>query len=445
MGDENSFLGAWHPKRLQNHQPLIMALKPRKILKNVVKFLDLDKEQAIVIHGARQVGKTSLMKLAQEYLIQHKISQNNIFYFDLEDFAFLDLCNQGASSAVDYLKSKKGGLKEKTYLFIDEIQYLDNPSSFIKLLHDQWKDKIKLVVSGSSSFAIKSKFKNSLVGRIIDFEMFGLDFEEFLIFKESDLNKNSFSSLSPLIHQELKKLYQEYVLYGSYPAIVLEAEIENKSILLKQIINTYIKKDIRDIANIRYLNKFNKLLKILASQTGNLINVSNLADMAQLNQATVEYYLFILENTYVIKNISPFYKNLRAELTKQPKVYFEDTGLASLLSYKKFLEAPSGELFENSIYAEIRKNIGNIENLHFWRTNIGQEVDFICNDNKLIPIEAKMQFAGRNISGIRYFNDKYNLKESYICCLDCKTDLKENDNIKIIYPWQLSILFEKKE
>lgn len=418
-----------------------MELKSRKILQKITKFLD--KEAVIVIHGARQVGKTSLMKLIQNYLVEHKINPENIFYFDLEDFALLDLCNQGANSAVNYLKGKIGDFKEKIYLFIDEIQYLDNPSSFLKLLHDQWKDKIKLIVSGSSSFALKSKFKNSLAGRTIDFELFGLDFEEFLIFKDSSLNKNSFFSDALLIHKELSGLYQEYVLYGGYPAIVLEKKTEDKSILLKQIINTYVKKDIRDLANIRHINKFNNLLKILASQTGNLANVSNLADAARLNQATVEDYLFILENTYVIKILRPFYKNVRSELAKQPKIYFEDTGLASLLSYKKFLETITGELFENSIYSEIRKNIDDVENFHFWRTNIGQEVDFICNENKLSPIEAKMQFTGRDLSGLKYFNEKYNIKESFVCCLNSKASLKIDDNIKIIYPWQLSQCLEK--
>ena len=412
-----------------------MKLEQRKIINKIKLFLN--KNTIIVLHGSRQVGKTSIMYLIKDYLIQEKkIKTDNIFYFDLEDFVFLDLCNSGVEKTVQYLRERGAQTNDKIYLFIDEIQYLDNPSNFLKLFHDHWGDKIKLIVSGSSSFDIRKKFKDSLVGRTVDFEIFALDFEEFLLFKNKKINVNSSSKI---IIAELQDLYKEYIFYGGYPAIVLENKIEIKSHLLKQIINTYIKKDIRDLANIREINKFNLLIKVLASQSGSLLNVSELSGTLKLTQKTVEEYLFILENTYIIRRVYPFYKNIRSELTKMPKIYFEDNGLMNLLANKKFLERVDGQLFENSIYSELRKNL-DIENINFWRTNIGQEVDFIITKENIIPLEVKLRFLNKKISGLKYFADKYKIKESFVCSLisDEKPDKK---NIKQIYPWQISPKF----
>jgi len=412
-----------------------MKLEQRKIINKIKLFLN--KNTIIVLHGSRQVGKTSIMYLIKDYLIQEKkIKTDNIFYFDLEDFVFLDLCNSGVEKTVQYLRERGAQTNDKIYLFIDEIQYLDNPSNFLKLFHDHWGDKIKLIVSGSSSFDIRKKFKDSLVGRTVDFEIFALDFEEFLLFKNKKINVNSSSKI---IIAELQDLYKEYIFYGGYPAIVLENKIEIKSHLLKQIINTYIKKDIRDLANIREINKFNLLIKVLASQSGSLLNVSELSGTLKLTQKTVEEYLFILENTYIIRRVYPFYKNIRSELTKMPKIYFEDNGLMNLLANKKFLERVDGQLFENSIYSELRKNL-DIENINFWRTNIGQEVDFIITKENIIPLEVKLRFLNKKISGLKYFADKYKIKESFVCSL-MKDEEPNRKDIKQIYPWQISPKF----
>ena len=142
----------------------------RKIIKDIEKYLDL--KEVLVIYGSRQVGKTTFLR----YLMQHNLKQKNVFYFDLERIDLLELCNQGPEAVYQYLLSK--GAKEKIYLIIDEIQYLDNPTNFIKLIHDHYH-QIKLIVSGSSTFEIKKKFKDSLVGRIVCFEMYPLSFEEF--------------------------------------------------------------------------------------------------------------------------------------------------------------------------------------------------------------------------------------------------------------------------
>ena len=407
-------------------------LKYRKILKRVSQFVD-DKE-IIAIHGSRQVGKTSLLYYIMNNYLKEKVSSSNIFYFDLEDFVLLDLCNKGPDEVVKYTKGKGADFSQKIYLLIDEIQYLENPSSFLKLFYDRYNERIKLIVSGSSSFLIKKKFKDSLVGRIIDFELFTLDFEEFLDFKNLEYN---LIALSETISKELLPWYEEYVIYGGYPAIVLEDNVEKKEIKLKQIINTYVKKDVRDIASIKNIDKFNNLLRILASQSANLLNITEISNTLGVSQKTVEEYLFILESTYIVKKILPFHKNVRSELTKMPKLFFEDTGMFNLLVNQTFSQVMSGPLFETSIYSLLRKNM-DVEGIYFWRTNKGQEVDFVLDfpkSKKIIPLEVKISYFEKQQKILKYFMGNYNLDEAYFCCLHKKG--RGEGLIKIVFPWEI--------
>lgn len=407
-----------------------MKIYPRKILLKIQKVLKIP--EIIVIHGARQTGKTTLLKILMQKL-KKQVKPGNLIYFDLEDFELVDLCNAGVKDVIEYLKDQNCDFKKKIYLLIDEIQYLDNPSSFLKLFHDHYKDKIKIIVSGSSTFAIKSKFKDSLVGRTIDFELFGLDFEEFLIFREMDYNLNA---KSELVIKELKKLWQEFVFYGSYPRIVLESSQEIKEQLLKQIINTYIKKDIKDLANIPDIGKFNKLLRILAGQSGSLLNVLELANTLGIARATLDNYLMILENTYIIKLINPFSGNLRSELTKMPKIYFEDLGLRYILEKAVFPGVVTGFALEASVYSNLRKNIP-AEQIYFWRTAKKDEIDFIVKKgNTLLAYEVKINARNKDRLVLNKFKKYYPKAKTYLVGLDF-IDKEKHESLNFIYPWEI--------
>jgi len=397
----------------------------RKIINKIQNFLLTD--DVIVLHGARQVGKTSIMKF-----LMNNLSEHDYFYIDLEDSRFLDICNEGPQSIISFLK-QKGLLGSKLfYLFIDEIQYLSNPSSFIKMMHDH-HNMIKLIVSGSSSFEIKKKFKDSLVGRTINFEIFPLDFEEYLIFNEVSINIHD-KITEALIRDELLLFFKKYVLYGGYPKIALTNEIALKELYLQQIIDTYVKKDIRDIANIRNLEKFNKLLRVLANQSGNLLNVTEIANTTRIAKQTIEEYLFILENTYIIKLLSPYSNNIRSELFKTPKIYFYDTGILNLLKYRMLPEVIDGNMLETAIFSEFIKNIRK-EHINYWRTQDKKEIDFIVNNrNKISPIEVKVNSASLKTTSLKYFAKKYFSKDIY--CLSLEGENK-NQLIEFIFPWDL--------
>ncbi len=406
--------------------------KKREIFNTIVNFLEIP--EALVLHGARQVGKTTLMKMTIDYI--KKNGQNKSFYFDMEDEKYLKLCNQGHEEIINYIESKtEQEENKKIFIFIDEIQFLDNPSSLIKLFYDHHKDKYKLIVSGSSSFAIKSKFKDSLVGRIIDLEIFGLSFKEFLNFKELKYN---LATTSELANAELKKIYNEYILYGFYPQVVLTDKLKMKEVYIKGIIEKYIYKDIKDLANIKDVKKFNNLLKCLASQTGQLVNVNELSDTLNIARQTIEEYLFILENTYIIKLINPFYKNMRSELTKMPKIYFEDLGILNILKNKKLSTEFDGNFFENSVYTYLRRKF-NVDDLNFWRTKSKQEVDFIINNKKPIPMEVKLSYNDKLMKNLISFGKKYKI-DKLNCIVYNKKKNSKHKNIKQLYPWEIENL-----
>lgn len=400
----------------------------RKLISEIEKYLKT--RDVIVIHGARQTGKTTLLMLLMEIL-----PDGQYYYLDLEDSRLLEICNLGTEAVLTHLK-ERGVLKDNQlfYLLIDEIQYLDKPSSFLKITHDHY-DRIKLIVSGSSSFNIKSKFKDSLVGRTVDFVLYPLDFEEFLLFKEKSFNFAE-SITSQLLINELILLYKEYNLYGGYPKIVLTDSIEMKERYLQQIIDTYIKSDIRDLARIRNIHKFNKLLLVLANQSANMLNLSELANTTQLAKQTVEEYLFILENTYIIKRLQPFSGNLRSELFKRPKIFFYDTGICHMLGQKILPRIITGNSFETGIFGELIKNTG-IREINYWRTQDKKEIDFIIRvKERIFPIEVKINAAKIKHTPLRYFLEKYNLSECFALCLEGDYR-KEFKGLKVLSPWEI--------
>ncbi len=373
----------------------------RPVVDEILNYLD--SKHAIVVYGARQVGKTSVLK----YLMNNYLKENT-FYFDLEHQDLLDLCNRGDKAVYNYLLQKGADEKKKIYLIVDEIQYLENPSKFIKILHDHYSN-IKLLVSGSSTLEIRKKFKESLVGRTIVFELYPLSFEEFLAFKGKKyrlLKENS-----EAINNELILLAQEFIKFGGYPSIVLEPAEEKKQTFLFQIISTYIKKDIRDIGNIRNVSTFNKLVEIFASQSGQLLNISELANTLDISRETVVDYLDLLENTFVIKRITPFHKNLRSELSKNPKVFLLDTGLMHLIWLKEFPKIIFGQSFETFVFLELLKAGKKI---HFWRTTNKQEIDFILPEKKVYAIEAKYNFEKADAKNLKFFAEQYNSKNMIV-------------------------------
>jgi len=402
-----------------------VKLYKRQVFSKIQAYLG--DETILALTGARQVGKTHILYYIKNYLEE---KNKNVFYYDLEFPELLQTLNRGTDSFILDLSNKGYSGKEEVFVLIDEIQYLDNPTSFLKIIADHHKN-IHLIVSGSSTFDIKSKFRDSLAGRTVTFEIFPLSFEEFLTFKESEYKNTNRLSASGIKH--IKLLYHEFIKYGGYPKIALEKSQEKKKQYLVQLVDTYIRKDVRDLADVADINKFNNMLKVLASQSGQLLNMPSLSRETNISLPTLQKYLSILEETFVIKRISPFSKSPSVEITKNPKIFLYDSGLQSILWLNNFQETILGSVFETNIFSEIVKKYGRT-NIHFWRTKTGQEIDFIIEkeNSQIFPVEAKTNFGQFNLKAINTFADKYRAK-NWVC-----VGLEGNKrNKKHYYPWEI--------
>lgn len=372
-------------------------LNKRIQLTTISRFMD--GPEVIVITGMRQVGKTSIIRL----LLNNLPKKTPTFYFDLEDMNLLEICNKGADSLVAYLKLLGADLTQRVVVAIDEIQYLKTPSNLLKLLHDH-HPAIKLIVSGSSSLEIRSKFSDSLAGRKALFELDTLSFSEFLQFRDeraSLVKENAGTLISAvaqgpnehamLVESLLEPHLADYLIWGGFPGVTLHAEAERKLSLLRDIHTSYIRKDIKDIANIEDVMGYNRLLQLLAGQCGNLVNINELSVTVGLSINTVKKYLFLLEQTYVMTLLRPWHSNQRKELTKMPKVYFNDIGLRNIARGTINPQAiTDGAQFENFVFCELKKLFIPNETLFFWRTAGGAEVDFIAVRGGVpLPIEVK--------------------------------------------------------
>ena len=399
----------------------------RTVIDEINKYLHTD--DVIVLHGARQAGKTSILY----YLRDQLQKQGEVSYFiDLEDSRFVKILDTGVEEFRRHLEEediKTIDKNKKIFVFVDEIQDLNNPSAFLKLTADHHKD-IKLIVSGSSSFAIKSKFRDSLVGRTVNFDIFNLSFREFLLFNQYTFEDGKVYTQKKI--DELKAKFKEFVLYGGYPRIVLTPEIDRKEKYLQQIIDTYVKKDIRDLANVKDIDKFNKLLETLAAQSGQLLNIAELSNTTRISKQTIEKYLFIMENTYLIKLVRPFSSNIRSELFKLPKIYFYDSGLMQMLWLKGLQKELIGNVFETGVFTELVKK-NTKDNIFYWRTKDKKEIDFILKTKNItMPIEVKLNFEQFNPSAIKYFNNHYHLNQYKVASL---YGIPKNEFH--VYPWDV--------
>jgi predicted AAA+ superfamily ATPase len=380
-----------------------------------------------IITGARQVGKTSLLKQLYYHLLK---KEKEVVLLNLESKDLLGSLNKNVESVFNRVKvlPKKiieGKVSNRIYLLIDEIQYLDDPTNFLKYLYDEYEYNVKVVATGSSAFYIDKKFNDSLAGRKRIFQLYPLSFNEFLIFKrqkkiEKEIN---FIVSEPNYYSEyqisIKGLLREYLTYGGYPAVVLEKDINEKKWLLEDLKNSYLRRDIIE-SGVDKEVKFLMLVQLLADQSGNLVNNNELGNTLGLDNKTVERYVYILEKCFHIDLVRPFFKNLRKELTKMSKVYFNDVGLRNAILGRfdnPIDRMDKGMLFENFIYNQLRIKHEQ-EKIKYWRTADGNEVDFVIEEsyNQGYALEVKWDCNRYKESKYKKFIKTY--PEYNLDCID---------------------------
>lgn len=377
------------------------------------------KPEILAVVGARQSGKTTLLKEIFKSL-------KGAVYIDFEDRDILELFNNDIKSFYNlYARDAK-------YLFIDEFQYAKEGGQKLKYLYDTYKTKI--IISGSSALDLTHQAVRYLVGRIFLFHLFPFNFSEFISYRNSLLYKNVYLDIKKKIDEylynkrkfppivskevikEINKYYREYAIFGGYPRVVLTKNTDEKITVLKNIYSTYFLREIRDILQLSSEEELQKLIKALSMQTGSMVVYKELGQIASLNYNNLVRHLTILEKTFVIKKILPFCKNKRVEIAKSPKVYFLDNGFRniSINNFQKLEERiDRGNLNENFVAGQLLKKEYNI---NYWRTKSDAEVDFVIEGNgKSMAIEVKSTLNSNKTSrALMSFKEKYSLHRTVV-------------------------------
>ena len=367
-------------------------------IKNKIK----DKE-IIVITGMRRVGKTTILRM-----IFDEIGSKNKIFLDIEN-----PLNQKLFEEEDYnniwanLKPLGIDKKQKAYIFIDEMQIKPDITKVVKYLYDHYN--VKFFLTGSSSFYLKNLFPESLAGRKVIFELFPLDFEEFLTFKEYKkkfypLLKKKDSEKNKIEYEKTKKLYEEYLEFGGFPQVVLADEIEKKKEFLIDIFKSYFEKDVQTLADFREIRAFRDLLLLLLKRIGTKLDITKLSSEIGVSRETVYSYLSFLEKTYFISFIPPYTKSVDREISKTKKIYVCDNGIA-----KHIGKCEDGNLLENSIFHNLKK----YGEMRYYQRRTGVEIDFILGDKKT-ALEIKNKGDNRDYLKLKKLSENLDIKEYYV-------------------------------
>jgi hypothetical protein len=417
------------------------------MIKNRIIFDELlrqkDSRKISLLIGARQTGKTTLLKQLYEKICKEENKKG--MFLDLDIFTNFEKVNT-FENLLNLIKLNGYEEKQKDffYLFLDEFQrYLDF-SMILKNVYDNLKN-VKIYASGSSSIRIKQQVQESLAGRKIINRIYPLNFSEYLQFKEKNQLLEQINNIKKIRGAELNKTtielkreLEEFLVYGSYPEVVLTREDEKQKIL-ESIFDLYIKKDLIEYLNIKKITNVKKLIEYLAINNGQKIKYEEISQVCSLDYKEVLNYLEILEETFLIKIIRPYYKNKNKELTKIPKIYFIDSGVRNYFinNFNRLgLRTDSGYLFEGFVISElIKRERGNMK---FWQNKNKQEVDLVLEEDFVIPIEIKFKenLKSEDEIGLKAFFQEYAPKKSYLINLSVQ-EIK--NKINFLLPYNLDL------
>jgi predicted AAA+ superfamily ATPase len=404
----------------------------RKIIANI--WENIDNSKIFLLNGARQVGKTTILKIIKQKLIQEKnIAEDCIFWYDLEKTDHLQIwSSQTAALSLLPIKSDK-----KYYIFIDEFQKSKNIGSILKVLHDHHPN-FKIIITGSATWYLN--IDESLAGRKKIFPIWPLSFSEFIEhhndaapYYKSILN--NIETAIPAGIEKLNNILLEFLAFGGYPEVVL-AKKNDKIKILSELLNSYLTRDIQIWNYTANSIQVKNILTLLSSQVGSLLETSNLSNNSGLGRTALMNRLELLENTFILYLTKPFFTNKIKELTKNPKIFLIDTGFRNMLlgNFSVLPQTPEfGRLAENFAATELAKNLKEADALYFWRTPGGQEVDLILKrEGKIIPAEVKSGNESAVPSGLKSFIHKYSPEIAYVLNWTIIKDEKIN-NTKILF------------
>jgi predicted AAA+ superfamily ATPase len=339
------------------------------------KALQLAKQYPVVtITGPRQSGKTTLCRMIfaeKDYVSLEDVDERQYAMNDPRGFL-----NRFPNGAV-----------------IDEIQRVPDLLSYIQTIVDDQQKEGFFIITNSQQFELLEGISQSLAGRTALLRLLPFTMNEAYDLKQFNISLDQ-------------------VLYTGFFPRIFDKKLNPTEAMLFYV-NTYLERDLRLLINIKDLSKFEVFLKLCAGRTGQVLNMSALGNDCGVNHATIKSWLSVLEASYIIKLLRPYYKNFSKRLIKAPKLYFLDTGLAAFLldiqNARQMASHPlKGALFESMVLSEILKkrfNSGRLDNLYYFRDNIGNEVDLICDHGielDALEIKSGQTIASDFFKGLRY-------------------------------------------
>ncbi len=353
-----------------------------RTLENIIQK-KINSGKAIVVVGARQVGKTTLIKKVLEEI----------------DYLFLDAADPTTRSLLSNPNTEqlRTIISDNKFIFLDEAQRIKGIGLTLKIITDQFKD-VQLFVSGSSSFDLGNALNEPLTGRKWEYEMFSISWEEYE--KEIGFVKS-------------EQQVENRLLYGFYPEVINNQGQERET--LKNLVNSYLYRDILAFSEIRKPEVLEKLLQALALQMGSEVNYNELSQTIGINKITVQKYIEILEKGYIIFRLNSFSRNIRNEIKQNRKIYFYDNGIRNMIigNFNPLnLRLDKGALWENFLVSERQKqNLykDTFSKMYFWRTKQQQEIDFVEDVNGGI-FAYEFKWKNKKTKFPQKFIETYNAK-----------------------------------
>ena len=371
-----------------------MALIKRHLEKVITDLLFCGK--AIVVIGARQVGKSTLFKQILGRL-DKSISKDEVLAIDCDDPEQRALLDNANITTLNQL------LADKRIVMVDEAQRIKGVGITLKMIIDHFND-IQLLVTGSSSFLLQGQLNEPLTGRKFEYHLYPISTQE--LYEDSGLIR-------------VKQTLESRLIYGSYPDVV--ASEKNIRTLLMNLSGSYMYQDLLSLESVRKPILLEKLLVALALQVGSEVSYNEIAQTIGTDNKTVEKYIDLLEKCYIVFRLNGLSRNLRNELKKSKKIYFYDNGIRNAI-IQQFAPADKrndmGALWENFFISERKKYNhynGKYVNVYFWRTNEQQEIDYVeeC-DGTMTAFEMKWNPRKGGSSFPKSFLEAYDVKETVV-------------------------------
>jgi predicted AAA+ superfamily ATPase len=372
----------------------------RTISKSINVYLK--KYPIIAITGPRQSGKTTMLK--KQFSKYRYVNLENP---DMREYAIRD---------------PRAFMKEfNKYVIFDEVQRAPELFSYMQSIVDDSGMMGQFIISGSQNFHLMARITQSLAGRVAIFKLFPFDFSEM---KAAGIFIDNFEKL---------------ILKGFYPAIY-DRKIPSK-VFYSNYIQTYIERDITELINLRDKKTFRNFLSLCAAHAGQMLNLNSLANQCGISQPTAKSWISVLESSYIIFLLHPYYKNFSKRVVKTPKLYFYDTGLLShLLRVSEITNDNKGMLFENMMIAElVKKNEHHheLQDLWYWRDSAGHEVDMLMQDDQRlrnVEIKCTQTIYSDTYAGLKWFADLAGKEVKSNTLIYAGDELQKRTDLTIV-PW----------